>query len=144
MLIKIPDNLKDKMEKYVDGSMSKIEIKKIIYKANISIREATLIHAYQIDSAISNLECSDYPKYFTDGLRRKEYWIESWRKFYKNNGASEALKHLEEVCEYIKKRYDDIYEYCFLLELDDLYYERSVENYNRGKGRKFNMKKFSA
>ena len=53
MLIEIPDNLKELLTKFVDGSMPEVEIKKIIYQANISNREATMIHAFQIDTAIS-------------------------------------------------------------------------------------------
>ena len=116
MIIEIPDNLKEKLTKFVDGSMSRVDIKKIIYQANISIREATMIHAFQIDSAISNLECKKkyttkksnrIPTYITDGLRKKEYWIESWRKFYDNGEASKALGHLQEVCDFIEMKYKE-------------------------------------
>ena len=156
MLIKIPDNLKEKLTKYVDGSMPEIEIKELIYKGNISIREATMIHAYQIDSAISRLECKTkyagkgkvtIPRYITEKLRKKEYWIASWQKFYDNGEALEALKHLQEVCDWIENKYKEDeykreYEFAWLLDLDNFYYDKVIEKYNRGRKVKVDVDDF--
>ena len=140
MIIQIPDNLKDKVTKYVDGSMSKVDIAKIVYRGSISIREATLIHAYQVDNAINRLEYDNFPKWVTEKLRGDNYWIASWQKFY--DRVADALKHLEEVCEHIEKKYNDTYEYAYLLNLDDNYYEEKKGKYGK-KARGNYMKKFS-
>ena len=140
MLIEIPDNLKEKLTRYVDGSMPEVEIKKIIYRGNISTREANLIRAYQIDQAISRLECDDFPKWVTKKLRNNEYWIKSWQKFY--DGVFDALKHLEDVCKHIENRYNDTYEYAYLIYLDDNYYDDQKKKYGK-KTRGNYMKKFS-
>ena len=151
VLIEIPDNLKEKLTKYVDGSMPEIEIKELIYKGNISIREATLIHAYQIDSAISKLECKTkyptkgkvtIPEYITEKLRRKEYWIKSWRKFYDNGEALEALKHLQEVCDWIENKYKEEYDFNWLLDFDNFYYNKIIEKYNKGRKVKVDVDDF--
>jgi len=140
MKIQIPDNLKERLEKYVDDSMPEMEIKKIIYRGNISTREATLIRAYQIDNAINRLEYDGFPKWVTKKLRGDEYWIMSWQKFY--DRVADALKHLEEVCEHVEKKYNDTYEYAYLINLDDNYYDDMKKKYGK-KTRGNYMKKFS-
>ena len=141
MIIQIPDNLKDKVTKYVDGSMSKVDIAKIVYRGSISIREATLIHAYQVDNAINRLEYDGIPKWATKKLRGDNYWIVSWQKFY--DRIADALKHLEEVCKYIETKYNDTYEFAYLIDLDDRYYEEKKRIYGK-KTRGNYMKKFDS
>lgn len=94
--------------------------------------EINLITAYQLDQAIKNIN-----NYAKQQEIDKQYW---WRKrFYDDfSKVDEAIKHLTDVCSYIKDRYGYDYGEEYLLTLDEASYETLTEN--RSKRSKSSLK----
>ena len=99
------------------------------YRSNISENEILLIKAYFVNVVIERLEKAD-----KESLARKVegeyYWIKRFKKDF--NKIDEIIKHLTEVCAYIKRKYDVEYEYANLLKWDDIFYDLIIERNKHG------------
>jgi len=105
------------------------------YRSNISENEILLIKAYFVNEVIKRLEAAD-----KDSLARKVegeyYWIKRFKEDF--NIIDNVLKHLTDVCAYIKRKYDVEYEYAQLLKWDDILYDLIIDrNKSRNKKAKF-------
>ena len=95
-------------------------------RTSISQDEYMLIYAYQVDQAILRLQTSADGNKLADNLTREYWWIERFRDDF-NAGIDKAIKHLTDVCAYLKKNWDHDYEYEWLLGFDDEFYFKSKE-----------------
>ena len=101
------------------------------YRSNISEYEYNLILAYQIGKAIERLKIND-KNTLAETTLREHYWINRFKDDF--NKVDKAIKHLTEVCGYIRNKYGNTYEYERLLSYDDVLFDKLVEK-NKGKGK---------
>ena len=95
-------------------------------RKNITESECVLIMAYQTCEAIKRLR-SRGKENLADKVESQKYWVKTWKKDF--NKVDEAIKHLTEVCEYLRKLYGENYKYCYeyLLNYDDILYEIVID-----------------
>lgn len=103
------------------------------YKTNISQYEYSLIFAYQANEAIKRLERGGYSPGAT-ALYEENHWIINKLKDDFSN-IDKAIKHLTEVCGYIRARDNTSYKYEWLLEYDEILYNRVIDKESKGKGK---------
>ena len=104
-------------------------------RQEITNDEFLLITAYQLDKAIENIKDFRQRQEIDSGI-----W---WRKrFYDDfDKVDTAIKHLTEVCSYVKDRYKVDYHYEYLLTLDEAMYETLTEIHaNKTKRGRSNLK----
>jgi len=108
------------------------------YRSNISENEILLMKAYFVNEVIGRLEKAD-----KESLARKVegeyYWIKRFERDF--DKIDEVIKHLTDVCAYIKRKYDVEYEYARLLKWDDILYdlilERNKHEYKKAKYKRY-------
>ena len=95
-------------------------------RKNITEFESTLIMAYQTCEAIKRLR-SCGKENLADKIEFREWWVKTWKKDF--DKVDEAIKHLTEVCEYLRKLYGENYKYHYeyLLNYDDILYEVVID-----------------
>ena len=96
------------------------------YRSEISNDEYMLIWAFQINQAIIQIETVDKDRKKAEALYREFWWIKRFRDSF-DGVVDVAIKHLTDVCAYVKKKYDREYEYEWLLEFDDEFYFKVKE-----------------
>ena len=115
-----------------------IEWSKAEYKKkNISGYEFDLICSYQISKAIERLEINN-KNVLAEDTRRKYPWINRFKDDFIK--VDQAIKHLQEVCEYVEGKEVRKYDYEWLLDYDDILYDRIIEG-NEKKNKKYILKR---
>ncbi|GAG97379.1 unnamed protein product, partial [marine sediment metagenome] len=106
------------------------------YQSNISDNEHNLIFAYQINKAIKEIErlkISDDRGMLAEVTLRDYSWISRFKDDF--NKVDKAIKHLQEVCEYVKDKEDTTYQYEWLLDYNDVLFDKIIEE-SKGKNKK--------
>lgn len=108
------------------------------YRSNISDYEHNLIFAYQINKAIKEIErlkIKDDKGMLAEATMRDYSWINRLKSDF--NKIDKAIKHLQEVCKYVKDKEDTTYQYEWLLDYDDILFDKIIEESkgNNKKGR---------
>jgi len=95
-------------------------------RKNITEYQCALIMAYQTCEAIKRLR-SYGKENLADKVESREWWVKTWKKDF--NKVDEAIKHLTEVCEYLRKLYGENYKYHYeyLLNYDDILYKIVID-----------------
>ena len=99
-------------------------------KKQITDDEHVLILAYQINEVIDRLEAAGKDK-LAYRLEKDEYWIKSWTRDF--DKVDDAIKHLTEVCSYLKYKCNSQCLDEWLLNYDDRLYEAMNEKNKKGK-----------
>ncbi len=105
-------------------------------RSNISDYEHNLIFAYQINKAIKEIErlkIKDDRGMLAEAALRDYSWISGFKDDF--NKVGKAIKHLQEVCEYVKDKEDTTYQYEWLLSYDDVLFDKIIEG-SKGKNKK--------
>jgi hypothetical protein len=103
-------------------------------RSNISDYEHNLIFAYQINKAIkeiARLKIKDDRGMLAEATLRDYSWISGFKDDF--NKVGKAIKHLQEVCEYVKDKEDITYQYEWLLSYDDVLFDKIIEGSKKGK-----------
>lgn len=108
-----------------------------LYRSNISEYEYDLIFAYQVNKAIERLEINNKDMLAND-TKRKYSWLNRFKDSF--NKVDKAIKHLTDVCSYIKRQEGKEYDYKWLLDYDDVLFDRIVEG-NEKKDKKYILKR---
>ena len=99
-------------------------------RLEITDYERELIKAYQINKAIDKLFATGLT-FEAEKLERKFFWIKRLKDdFHK---VDEAIKHLTDVCNYVKNKYDVNYTYEWLLSWDTTLYNLVLEDKEKKK-----------
>ncbi|MBA7567713.1 hypothetical protein ES695_17350 [Candidatus Atribacteria bacterium 1244-E10-H5-B2] len=105
-------------------------------RSNISDYEHNLIFAYQLNKAIKEIErlkISDDRGMLAEATLRDYSWISGFKDDFIKVGK--AIKHLQEVCKYVKDKEDNTYQYKWLLSYDDVLFDEIIEG-SKGKNKK--------
>lgn len=103
------------------------------YKTNISQGECNLIFAYQVNEAIKRLDKGGYGPRAMAAYEENRWIIDKLRDDFYNIGK--AMRHLTEVCGYIRDKYNTSYKYEWLLEYDDTLYSRAINEGSKGRSK---------
>lgn len=111
------------------------------YRSHISDYEHNLIFAYQINKAIKEIErlkISDDRGMLAEAVLKEYSWINRFKDDF--NKIDKAIKHLQEVCKYVKDKEDTTYQYEWLLDYNDVLFDKIIEESN-GKNKKNRFKR---
>ena len=103
------------------------------YRSNISEDEALLIETFYANVVIERLETEGKDKLAKE-IEDKYYWVRRFKKDF--NKIDEVMKHLTDVCAYIKRKYDVEYKYERLFRWDDILYDLVIKK-SRSKKAKY-------
>ncbi len=111
-------------------------------RSNISDYEFNLIFAYQIYKAIkeiARLKIKDDRDMLAKTALKDYSWIRRFKDDFIKVGK--AMQHLKEVCEYVKDKEDTTYQYEWLLNYNDVLFDKIIEE-NRGSNKKLRLVKY--
>lgn len=97
-------------------------------RSNISEYEYNLIFAYQVSKVIERLKINNKDM-LIEAARRKYSWTDRFKSDFSR--VDQAVKHLKDVCNYVKEKNGIGYEYEWLLDFDDVLFDRMLEGNNR-------------
>jgi len=103
------------------------------YRSNISEDEALLIETFYANVVIERLETEGKDKLAKE-IEDKYYWVRRFKKDF--DKIDEVMKHLTDVCAYIKRKYDVEYKYERLFRWDDILYDLVIKK-SRSKKAKY-------
>ena len=106
------------------------------YRSNISEDEALLIETFYANVVIERLETEGKDKLARE-TEVKYYWIKRFKKDF--DKIDEVMKHLTDVCAYIKRKYDAQYKYERLFKWDDILYDLVIQ---KSKSKKAKYKRY--
>jgi len=94
------------------------------YRSNISEDEALLIETFYANVVIERLKTEGKDK-LAEETEDKYYWVKRFKKDF--DKIDEVMKHLTDVCAYIKRKYDVEYKYERLFKWDDILYDLVIK-----------------
>ena len=106
------------------------------YHSNISEDEALLIETFYANVVIERLETEGKDKLARE-TEDKYYWVRRFKKDF--DKIDEVMKHLTDVCAYIKRKYDVEYKYERLFRWDDILYDLVIK---KSKSKKAKYKRY--
>ena len=106
------------------------------YRSNISEDEALLIETFYANVVIERLETEGKDKLARE-IEDKYYWVRRFKKDF--DKIDEVMKHLTDVCAYIKRKYDVEYKYERLFRWDDILYDLVIK---KSKSKKAKYKRY--
>jgi len=106
------------------------------YRSNISEDEALLIETFYANVVIERLETEGKDKLARE-TEDKYYWVRRFKKDF--DKIDEVMKHLTDVCAYIKRKYDVEYKYERLFKWDDILYDLVIK---KSKSKKAKYKRY--
>jgi len=101
-------------------------------RSNISGFEYDLIFAYQVSRAVERLKINNYDL-LAEAIESKYSWLSRLKGDF--NKVDKAMQHLQEVCEYVKDKEDTTYQYEWLLDYNDVLFDKIIEE-SKGKNKK--------
>jgi len=106
------------------------------YRSNISEDEALLIETFYANVVIERLETEGKDK-LAEEIEDKYYWVKRFKKDF--DKIDKVMKHLTDVCAYIKRKYDVEYKYERLFRWDDILYDLVIK---KSKSKKAKYKRY--
>ena len=95
-----------------------------------SIEENVILHAYYILNAIERLEkLKSISESKIDNLKHEYRWAYTWKKTINITDMDDIENHLRKVCQHHQKTYG--YPYCqaWLMDFDEIFYDRIVKRH---------------